>query len=44
MTRPCDSLRGPFWEGRSMNGLHADADLEPLWGYEPFEQLIRPRG
>ena len=21
-----------------------DLDLEPLWGYEPFEELVRPKG
>ena len=24
--------------------LHADPDFEPLWGYPPYEELMRPKG
>jgi len=24
--------------------LHSDVDLEPLWHYPPFEELIKPKG
>jgi len=34
-----DDLDGDFyWQ------LHADVNLEPLWHYPPFEELIKPKG
>ena len=24
--------------------LHRDIDLEPLWDYQPFKELLRPKG
>jgi tetratricopeptide (TPR) repeat protein len=38
-------LREAFGQGRSYGvSLHRDIDLEPLWDYPPFKELIRPKG
>jgi DNA-binding SARP family transcriptional activator/tetratricopeptide (TPR) repeat protein len=39
-------LRQAFREGASADPgvLHIDPDLEPLWDYEPFQELLRPKG
>jgi tetratricopeptide (TPR) repeat protein/TolB-like protein len=37
-------LRRALQEGIVFNTLHFDPRLAPLWGYEPFEQAIAPRG
>jgi tRNA A-37 threonylcarbamoyl transferase component Bud32/tetratricopeptide (TPR) repeat protein len=37
-------LRQARREGRSSSGFHADQRLAPLWGFEPFEDLLRPTG
>jgi len=38
-------LRAAFAEGRSdWNDLHNNIDLEPVWDYPPFQELIRPKG
>jgi DNA-binding SARP family transcriptional activator/TolB-like protein len=39
-------LRQAFKEGasRDPSELHVDPDLEPLWDYEPFQELLRPQG
>ncbi len=40
-----DLLRQAFNEGLSYGiGLHRDVDLESLRGYEPFDELMRPKG
>jgi tetratricopeptide (TPR) repeat protein/TolB-like protein len=38
-------LRDAFAQGLvfSLN-LHMNMDLEPLWGYPPFEELMKPKG
>ena len=37
------SLEHP--EGITYSSLYRwDLDLQPLWGYEPFEELVRPKG
>ena len=33
----------PVWEGLAFT-LHRDIDLEPLRGFPPYEELIRPKG
>jgi serine/threonine protein kinase len=38
-------LREFFSQGRSYRvGLHRDIALEPLWDYQPFKELLRPKG
>jgi hypothetical protein len=37
-------LRRSFQEGRSYWNAHAYPYFSPLWGYEPFEDLVRPKG
>jgi len=38
-------LRESFSQGRSYRvGLHRDINLEPLWDYQPFKELLRPKG
>jgi hypothetical protein len=37
-------LRTSFQQGQRSGFLHYDAHFAPLWGYEPFEDLIRPKG
>jgi tetratricopeptide (TPR) repeat protein len=40
-----DLLRESFAQGNSYDvGLHRDMDLEPLWDYAPFVELLRPKG
>lgn len=43
--RALELLRDAFAAGlqRSL-ARHAELDLEPLWGLEPYRQLVRPRG
>jgi tRNA A-37 threonylcarbamoyl transferase component Bud32/tetratricopeptide (TPR) repeat protein len=43
--RAMELLREAFAQGYEFGaGLHRDMDLQPLWGYPPFEDLIRPKG
>ncbi len=43
--RAVSLLRDGFAQGRSYGAyLHAEYDLEPLRGYPPFEELLRPKG
>jgi hypothetical protein len=38
-------LRESFSQGRFYRvGLHRDINLEPLWDYQPFKELLRPKG
>jgi tetratricopeptide (TPR) repeat protein len=37
-------LRRALQEGISYRGIHYDPSFAPLWGYEPFEQVIAPKG
>ena len=37
-------LRQALQEGRPVAFLHADPWVMPLWGYEPFEQVVGPKG
>jgi len=38
-------LRESFGQGASYGvDLHRDIDLEPLWDYPPFKELLRPKG
>ncbi|MGD1147281.1 MAG: protein kinase [Thermoanaerobaculaceae bacterium] len=38
-------LRDAFAQGfKFIVDIHRDLDLEPLWGYPPFEELIKPKG
>jgi hypothetical protein len=38
-------LRDAFARGFEFNEeVHRDANLEPLWGYPPYEELMRPKG
>jgi tetratricopeptide (TPR) repeat protein len=40
-----DLLRESVAQGKSYTvGLHRDMDLEPLWDYPPFQELLRPKG
>jgi tetratricopeptide (TPR) repeat protein len=40
-----DLLRESFAQGNTYDvHLHRDMDLEPLWGYPPFIELLRPKG
>jgi tetratricopeptide (TPR) repeat protein len=36
--------RQAYREGRSYTVGLADADFRPLWGHEPYERLLAPRG
>ncbi len=39
-----DLLRRSFAEGRGIGrGPHRDMDLEPVWGYPPFRELMKPQ-
>jgi tetratricopeptide (TPR) repeat protein len=43
--RAVDLLRDAFARGERHSGWHHQAiDLEPLWDYPPFQELIRPKG
>jgi tetratricopeptide (TPR) repeat protein len=43
--RAVDLLGEAFSQGRSYDiGLHANVNLEPLWDYPPFQELIEPKG
>ena len=42
--RAFELLREALAEGYSLEGLHADFRLEPLRGYPPFEELMKPKG
>ncbi len=42
--RAVDLLRESLARGSSYSALHTDIDLEPLHGYPPFEELIKPQG
>jgi tetratricopeptide (TPR) repeat protein/TolB-like protein len=38
-------LRDALGQGFAFNvWIHVDMDLEPLWGYPPFEELMKPKG
>ncbi len=37
-------LRKAFREGQSVSDCHHDFAFSLLWGYEPFEELLRPKG
>ncbi|MGD2123307.1 MAG: hypothetical protein PVJ76_16260 [Gemmatimonadota bacterium] len=37
-------LRDALQEGWSYWGLQTNSLFKPLWGYEPFEQMVAPRG
>jgi hypothetical protein len=38
-------LKEAFSQGRRYGvSLHRDIDLEPLWDYPPFKDLLRPKG
>jgi Flp pilus assembly protein TadD len=38
-------LRKSFAEGRRLGvAIHCEMDLEPVWDYAPFKELLRPRG
>jgi len=38
-------LKEAFSQGRPYRvGLHRDFNLEPLWDYAPFKELLRPKG
>ena len=40
-----DLLGKAFAEGRAFSGaIHREMDLEPVWDYAPFKELLRPRG
>jgi TolB-like protein len=40
-----DLLRESFAEGKRVGlDIHREPDLEPLWDYAPFQELLRPRG
>jgi len=43
--RAMELLRDAFAKGYQFDvGIHRDIDLEPLWGYPPFEDLMKPKG
>jgi serine/threonine protein kinase/tetratricopeptide (TPR) repeat protein len=43
--RAVELLRAAFSQGfRFSSGLHCSMDLEPLWDYPPFQELIAPKG
>jgi serine/threonine protein kinase/Flp pilus assembly protein TadD len=37
-------LREALAQGQDYTRLHPDMDLEPLWDYPPFKELIKPKG
>jgi len=37
-------LRKSLAQGRSYSDLYPDMNLEPLWDFPPFKELIRPKG
>jgi hypothetical protein len=38
-------LKEAYARGRRHGvGDHIDVDLEPLWDYPPFQELIEPKG
>ena len=38
-------LREAFAEGLHFDSFyHSDYQFEPLWGYPPFDELLRPKG
>lgn len=37
-------LRDALAHGVSYSLLHPDIDLEPLWDYQSFKKLIKPKG
>jgi tetratricopeptide (TPR) repeat protein len=37
-------LREALSQGRSYDRLHPDMDLDSLWDYPPFQELIKPKG
>jgi tetratricopeptide (TPR) repeat protein len=38
-------LREALGQGRSYGPtLHADPDFQPLWGFPPYQELLRPKG
>jgi hypothetical protein len=38
-------LSDAFAQGREFTWqIHVDIDLEPLWGYPPYEELMKPKG
>ena len=37
-------LREALAQGVSYTRLHPDMDLEPLWDYPPFQELLKPKG
>jgi serine/threonine protein kinase len=38
-------LKEAFSQGRTYGvNLHRDINLEPLWDYQPFKELLRPKG
>ena len=40
-------LRDAFGQGLQsppISAIHTDLDLEPLWGYPPYEELMKPKG
>ena len=37
-------LRQAHEEGQALSRIHGDTDFEPLRGYPPFEELMRPKG
>ena len=44
-TGAVDLLRESFAEGRRFGvAIHREMDLEPVWDYAPFKELLRPRG
>jgi tetratricopeptide (TPR) repeat protein/TolB-like protein len=43
--RAVDLLREAFAQGYSYDAsIHQDMDLEPLWNYGPFRELLKPKG
>jgi tetratricopeptide (TPR) repeat protein len=43
--RAVQLLRDAFSQGfKFSSGLHCSMDLEPLWDYPPFQELIEPKG
>jgi tetratricopeptide (TPR) repeat protein len=43
--RAVDFLRESFAHGNTYDvSLHRDIDLEPLWDYRPFQELLKPKG
>ncbi|MFI5165439.1 MAG: protein kinase [Thermoanaerobaculales bacterium] len=43
--RAVELLRDAFAQGLQFNNIiHTNMDLEPLWGYPPYEELMKPKG